>query len=343
MVAAALRASGLRVGLYTSPHLVTVRERMVVDGRPISEPAFAAWTNRLRPVIEETGASFFEVTTVIALADMAARGVEIGVVEVGLGGRLDSTNVLDPLVSAVTNVSHDHGEYLGDTLEAIAVEKAAIAKRGKPFVIGEEDEVIAGVLEDRAKQMGAAVTRLPTGSMYDGRVGMSGTHQRRNAAIAALVLRSLPATVRPDDAAVRTGLATAWLPGRLDRRGSWLFDVAHNPAGMQALASYVELAGLERPIHALLGVMADKDGAQMLRILEGCSDRIWVTEPPGVQPGRSGAPEGWLPSSHPAEVEPDFERALSAATELARTTVVTGSFYTVGAALARLPGFQPVG
>jgi folylpolyglutamate synthase/dihydropteroate synthase len=112
---------------------------------------------------------------------------------------------------------------------------------------------------------------------------------------------------------------------------------------MGALASYVESARLPRPIHALLGVMADKDGAQMLRILEGCSDRIWITQPPGVQPGRSGAPGAWLPSSHPAEVEPDFERALSAASALAGTTVVTGSFYTVGAALARLPGFQPVG
>ncbi|MCZ6754121.1 MAG: Mur ligase family protein, partial [Gemmatimonadetes bacterium] len=137
MVYAALRASGYRTGLYTSPHLVDVRERMVVDERPITEDQFAAWTTRLRPVIDASDASFFEATTAIAFADFAARAVDVAVVEVGLGGRLDSTNVVRPAVSAVTNVEMDHTEYLGNTLSAIAAEKAGIAKADVPFVLGD--------------------------------------------------------------------------------------------------------------------------------------------------------------------------------------------------------------
>ena len=130
LTAAALREAGWRVGLYTSPHLVSFRERIMVDGAPISEDAVAMWTERLTPLILERQATFFEVTTAIAFADFAARGAEIVVAEVGLGGRLDSTNVLDPLVSAVTKIERDHQKYLGRTLELIAMEKAGIAKPG---------------------------------------------------------------------------------------------------------------------------------------------------------------------------------------------------------------------
>ena len=122
LVAAALRESGWRVGLYTSPHLVSFRERIQVDGIPISEAAVAMWTERLQPLILERRATFFEATTAIAFADFAARGAEIAVVEVGLGGRLDSTNVVKPLVSAVTKIERDHMKYLGDTREKIAGE-----------------------------------------------------------------------------------------------------------------------------------------------------------------------------------------------------------------------------
>ena len=134
LIAEALGAAGFRVGLYTSPHLVSFRERIRVDGTPISEEAVAAWTDLLHPTIIASGATFFEATTAIAFADFAARGVEIAVVEVGLGGRLDSTNVLTPVVSVVTHIALDHQRYLGDTLEAIAAEKAGIAKPGVPFI-----------------------------------------------------------------------------------------------------------------------------------------------------------------------------------------------------------------
>jgi dihydrofolate synthase/folylpolyglutamate synthase len=136
LVAEALREAGWRVALYTSPHLVSFRERIRVDGSPISEAAVAMWTTTLRPLILERRATFFEASTAIAFADFAARGAEIAVVEVGLGGRLDSTNVVHPLVSGVTKIERDHMKYLGDTLERIACEKAGIAKPGAPFVIG---------------------------------------------------------------------------------------------------------------------------------------------------------------------------------------------------------------
>ncbi|MBA3659171.1 MAG: bifunctional folylpolyglutamate synthase/dihydrofolate synthase, partial [Gemmatimonadales bacterium] len=152
LVAGALRAAGWRVGLYTSPHLVSFRERIRVDELPIPERAVAMWTARLRPLIEERRATFFEITTAIAFADFAARGAEIMVVEVGLGGRLDSTNVLRPLVSAVTKIERDHMKYLGDTLEQIAGEKAGIAKPGTPFVVGEREPALIEVLRREARR-----------------------------------------------------------------------------------------------------------------------------------------------------------------------------------------------
>jgi dihydrofolate synthase / folylpolyglutamate synthase len=139
LIADAFRETGLRVGLYTSPHLVSFRERIVVDGIAVTEEAVAMWTARLQPLIVERGATFFEASTAIAFADFAARGAEIAVVEVGLGGRLDSTNVVRPLVSVVTKIARDHMKYLGDSLEEIAREKAGIAKPGAPFIVGETD------------------------------------------------------------------------------------------------------------------------------------------------------------------------------------------------------------
>src|SRR3954451_8379971 len=152
LVAEALREAGWRVGLYTSPHLVSFRERIQVGGVPISEEAVAMWTGRLLTPILERKATFFEATTALAFADFAARGAEVVVAEVGLGGRLDSTNVLHPLVSAVTKIERDHMKYLGDTLELIACEKAGIAKPGTPFIIGERDPALVDVLRREARK-----------------------------------------------------------------------------------------------------------------------------------------------------------------------------------------------
>lgn len=352
LVADALSCAGFRTGLYTSPHLVSFRERIRVDGAPISRPAVAMWVERLQPLIEERGATFFETTTAMALADFAARGVEIAVVEVGLGGRLDSTNVLTPLVSAVTKVARDHMKYLGESLEAIAREKGAIAKPGAPFVIGETDPRLVEVLAETARltvaQMApgaAADTRIvPPWAEWCGPLGLAGPHQRRNAAVAAAVLEALPAGFRPAPAATAAAFANARVPGRLDRRGKWLFDVAHNPDGMDALVRALDTLAPPRPLHALVSILGDKEWADMLVRLDGVVDRGILTIAPTARD--RGWDLAWLsqwlarPDRPPARaewhLEPDFARALDAVQAGAGTVLVTGSFHTVGDVMAAL-------
>ncbi|MEO5799092.1 MAG: folylpolyglutamate synthase/dihydrofolate synthase family protein [Gemmatimonadales bacterium] len=346
LIASALEARGLRVGLYTSPHLVSFRERIRVDGVPISEMAVSAWTAKLKPLIESSNATFFEVTTAIALADFAAREVDIAVIEVGLGGRLDSTNVLTPVVSGVTHIALDHQKYLGDTLELIAAEKAGIAKPGVPFVIGEPDPVLADVL----KSAGADVVRrrepagkflpvvVPSEARWNGPLGLKGPHQRRNAAIAAAVLAELPATLRPSNEDTAAGFGSARLPGRLDRRGRWLFDVAHNPDGMAALVSALEAAPPEGPVHALVSILGDKAWPEMLVALDTVVDLGVLTVAPSADTRRwdLGWLERWL--ADPARprarsrwrLVPDFHEALRVVEAGAGTVLVTGSFHTVG-------------
>lgn len=351
LVYAALRGAGRSAALYTSPHLVDVRERMIVDDRPIAPEAFAMCTDRLRAAIEATGASFFEATSAIAFADFAARGAEIAVVEVGLGGRLDATNVLVPAVSAVTRVALEHTDYLGDSLAGIAREKAGIAKRGVPFVVGEQDPALVAELVATAEAAGAEVRVVPDGD-YTGPLALLGRHQRRNAAIAMAVLDALPAGTRPPSAALERGFARARVPGRFDRRGRWIFDVAHNPDGMRVMRQTLRDTAPARPLHALVGILRDKAWPEMLAALAGEVDRLVLTMPPTAPPerrwdvtevgkavGRDGGPDGSLPPI----IEPDFDRALQLVQNGAATVLVTGSFHTVGDALARLPGFAPLG
>ncbi len=336
LVAAALREAGWRVGLYTSPHLVSFRERIRVDGVPISEAAVAMWTERLQPLILKRRATFFEASTAIAFADFAARGAEIAVVEVGLGGRLDSTNVVHPLVSAVTKIERDHMKYLGDTLEKIACEKAGIAKPGVPFVVGEREPALVDVLRREARR--ADVRVLPPEYEWCGPLSLAGPHQRRNAAVAHGVLMALPQRYRPSPQQLATGFGAARVPGRLDRRGKWLFDVAHNPDGMRALTAALDAGQQPRPIHALVSILGDKEWPEMLVQLDRAIDRGVLTMAPTAA-GR-GWDMDWLrrwlqdpsrPSAHAAwTLIPDFHQALEAVQEGAGTVLVTGSFHTVG-------------
>jgi dihydrofolate synthase/folylpolyglutamate synthase len=343
----ALREAGFSVGLYTSPHLVDVRERMVVNERPISREAFSAWTARLAPEIERAAASFFEATTAIAFADFAARGVDVAVIEVGLGGRLDCTNVITPLASGVTNIALEHTEYLGESLEAIAREKAGIAKEGRPFVIGEPDPAVAQVLEATGREAGAQTIVVPPYARYEAPLGLAGAHQRRNAAVAAALLEALPERWRPNRVAVERAFARARLSGRLDSRGRWVFDVAHNRAGAEVLVRALRAASLVRPVHALVGILKDKEWRGMLADLSAVCDQMWLVVPPSVSPERRWdlpmvrrAMEG---ERRPLHFQPDFDRALGEVQIGAGTMLVTGSFHTVGDALGRLPGFAPIG
>src|SRR3954469_9264239 len=182
---AALRAADASrsVGLYTSPHLVSFDERIRVGGRPVERELLLACEARLRPDIERTGATFFEATTAIAFLCFAEAGVDVAVVEGGLGGRLDSTNVLEPVACAVTNVARDHTEYLGESLEEIAAEKAGIFKPGVPAVVGEREPAQLGVLRGRARDAGAPVVVLDeVSSVEDVHVALEGTRFRLQSA-----------------------------------------------------------------------------------------------------------------------------------------------------------------
>jgi dihydrofolate synthase/folylpolyglutamate synthase len=352
LIAAALREAGWRVGLYTSPHLVSFRERIQVDGVPISEEAVAMWTSRLLSPILERKATFFEATTALAFADFAARGVEIAVVEVGLGGRLDSTNVLHPLVSGVTKIQRDHMKYLGDTLEQIACEKAGIAKPGVPFVIGETDPALVEVLRREARRAGGRADRraradirvLPPDYEWCGPLSLAGPHQRRNAAVAHGILCALPAPYRPQPEEIERAFGAAHVPGRLDRRGRWLFDVAHNPDGMRSLVSALGVMRPPRPVHALVSILGDKEWPEMLVQLDRVIDRGILTIAPTAA-GRGWDIEWlrrWLrdPNRPPAHAEwtliPDFNEAIARVQEGAGTMLVTGSFHTVGDVMTAL-------
>jgi dihydrofolate synthase/folylpolyglutamate synthase len=352
LIAAALREAGLRVGLYTSPHLISFRERIRVDDVPISEAAVAAWTAHLTSVIEAHQATFFEATTAIAFAHFAARDVDIAVIEVGLGGRLDSTNVITPLVSVITHIALDHQKYLGDTVETIAREKAAIAKAGAPLVIGESDAALAAVIRSAARETrpegGAATVVVPPGATWPGPLGLVGPHQRRNAAVAAAALAALPEALRPDAAATAAAFATAKVPGRFDRRGKWLFDVAHNPDSMRALTATLAEVALPRPLHALVSILGDKEWSEMLVELDHSIDVGILTIAPSADTRKwdLGWLERWLvdPQRPAAQARwrlvPDFRQALRDVQVGAGTVLVTGSFHTVGDVMATL-GLEP--
>jgi dihydrofolate synthase/folylpolyglutamate synthase len=360
-IAAELEARGLRVGLYTSPHLVSVRERILVNGVPISEDGFVEWVAWLQPHVERLDASFFETMTAIAFADLAARGVDVAVVEVGLGGRLDSTNVITPLVSVVTKIAAEHTAYLGFDLTSIAREKAGIAKPGVPFVTGERDPAVRSALEAEARRHGAGPvvavdTTRPPGP-HDG-LGLAGRHQWANAWVAHGALNQLPPPFGPVGEGIPASFAQAMLPGRFDVRGRWIFDVAHNPDGVGVLVAALRERRPRAPIHALVGIRSDKEWRPMLDQLASEVARLVLTVPPSVpadrrwrwtelaqwsqaRADRLDGEQGWLEGQ--VLFEPDFDRAMELAKDGAGSVLVTGSFHTVGDALARLPGFAPIG
>jgi dihydrofolate synthase / folylpolyglutamate synthase len=357
---AALRAKGLRVAMYTSPHLVDFRERFLINGIPVAPERIVDFVDKWTPEVERLGATFFEATTAMAFKFFAEENVDIAVIETGLGGRLDATNVITPLVAGVSTIDIDHVEYLGATLQEIAFEKAGIFKPGTPAIVGEPDPVIRALLASHAHAHGATPVRV----LYDGggpeniRVRASGTsftlsdsgrsfetpllgaHQAANCAVAIAMLDALPSEFALDDFQLRRGLGKVILPGRFQRVGKYLFDVAHNPAGAAVLADTLRQIATERPIVAVLSVLADKDWRGIMDILGPVVDRFVLTNAPTAPPSRTwNVPDplgyarerGWS-----AELIRDFDRALVRAAEDAGTVLITGSFHTVGDAMSRL-------
>ncbi len=356
---ALLRAHGFRVGRYTSPHLVDFRERMVVDGDAIPEQEVERFLHDRASLIDRTGATFFEATTCLAFDHFARCEVDVAIIEVGLGGRLDATNVVSPLCAGVTTIGVDHVEYLGDTPEAIAREKGGIFKSGAAAVIGDHDPAIGEQLAAMAEAVGASgvrrvdedisvnaidVTARGTSFRIGGALGdralrtpLIGAHQASNTVMA---LTMLDAAGRPFAAAAdraERALSTVQLAGRFDWWGDVIFDVAHNPAAAAVLAETVARVDPPRPLTLLLGVLADKDWRAIMSRLAPTVDRIVLAEPPSAPPNRAWsldeAYDYALTLGVAVSAHPDFPRALSAARAGAATTLITGSFHTVGDAM----------
>lgn len=359
---AILRSKGLRVGAYTSPHLVDFRERIVVDGRFIPADEVVEFVERWTPTVESLGATFFEATTALAFAHFARRQVDVALIETGLGGRLDSTNVIEPIAAGVTTIDYDHTEYLGDTLEKIAAEKAGIFKPGHPAIVGERDPHVRSILANHARQAGATpvrivceeldigdvrVERSGTSFVLDGlgarrrlRTPLAGRHQAQNVAFALVLLDAAgpPYAATLDDAV--SALDGIRVAGRFQREGRYIFDVAHNPEGAAVLADTLVEVQPSAPVVALFSVLGDKDWRQMLETLATQVSRFVATIAPSAPAGRVwrldevqqfAADRGIL-----MEIVADFDAALARASTEGETTLVTGSFHTVGDAMARL-------
>ncbi len=282
-IAAVLQAAGYRVGLYTSPHIVDFRERMRVNGRMIPEAEVVGFVERWQQLASPLQPSFFELTTAMAFSWFAAEKVDIAVIEVGLGGRLDSTNIITPLVSVVTNISADHTGLLGSTLAEIAAEKAGIFKPGVPAIVGYAPEAeVRAVFEQRAREVGAPLEfvepikaiALPDGTWYypDGEIhgSLRGAFQPQNAATALAALRHLPPV---SIEAVRRGFERVGeltgLRGRLSVLETEpqliVYDTGHNPGAWVYLAD--ELRRMDKPLAVICGFAADKDVAAILDLL----------------------------------------------------------------------------
>jgi dihydrofolate synthase/folylpolyglutamate synthase len=359
---ALLAAKGLRVGRYTSPHLVDFRERIVVAGAPISPEEVADFVERWTPAVERIEASFFEATTALAFQHFAQEGVDVALIETGLGGRLDSTNVVLPRAAGVTSIGLDHTEYLGPTLESIAREKAGIFKPGVPAVIGEPDVSVRTLLAGFARDAGADPVRVvpeetelraisvqgdgthfsleARGERQDVHTPLIGRHQAANFAFTLSMLDAAgpPFSTSLADAAVAASAIR--LPGRFQRVGGWIFDVAHNADGARTLASTLGSVHDLGALTVLVCVLADKDWRAMLQALAPIATRFILTDAPTAPSSRrwSLADAGAFAATLGPEcvVEPEFDRALALAERSGGTTLVTGSFHTVGDAMARL-------
>jgi dihydrofolate synthase/folylpolyglutamate synthase len=321
IIEAGLRADGRHTGLYTSPHLLRVTERIRLDGVEIDRARAAALAERVLAVGGEF--TFFEVATAMAMLAFAGAGVDVAVLEVGLGGRLDATNVVEkPAVAMVTSIGLDHTDVLGPRIVDIAREKAGIWKRGCPALFACDDEA-AGVLQAEAERVGATpIERF--GRDFDDAglppLALAGAHQRRNAALARRALERLGVGAR----AIADGFANVKWPGRLERLSpTVLVDAAHNGEGARALAAALPSG----PFTLVIGVVGDKDARAIVEPLAPRARRVIATVP--------ASPRA-LPAAELARLIPGAEVAKDLATALAMAAgdnvVIAGSIFLVGEA-----------
>ncbi len=325
LIAAVLQSAGLKVGLYTSPHLVSMTERIRINGTPIPEKEVASWVKRNKPFLDEAQPSFFETMTAMAFDYFVREGVDIAVVEVGLGGQLDSTNVLTPLLSVITNIGMDHTEFLGDTLAKIAREKAGIMKPGVPCVIGETHPQTINIFIERARVLGILGDGLETtgcriwfadqcGYLRTRRLHeapgceLKGIYQEHNLQTAFVALQVLKnyAAIRIQPSAIRDGFARVCTMTGL--RGRWetlrekplvICDTGHNSHGIQYVAE--QLKELPHPhIWIVFGMVNDKDTDVVMQLLPKGGKYHYIFTTPNTQRARTAEEmlELWEAVSH---------------------------------------------
>lgn len=327
---AVLRGHGLRTGLYTSPHLVHMRERIRLDGEPVSERALTAAMNRMAGALARVKPTYFETMTAAALEIFADRRVDVGVIEVGMGGRLDATNLIRPDVAVITTIDFDHVEKLGRTLAKIASEKAGILKAGVPAVTSETKPAPLRAIRDRAHELGIPLLEVRPGCVP---TRLPGRHQQTNIAAALKAVELFLG--RLDRRTVRRMLAEVRIPARLEiLRGSPLviLDAGHNPAAAQAAAETIRGLRWQR-CACVFGASRDKDWRRMIRILDPQVD-VWIfTE--ARSPRACPIADLAKATRKPALVQPSAPDAVRTALSIARPedlVLVTGSFYVAGEA-----------
>jgi dihydrofolate synthase/folylpolyglutamate synthase len=346
------RQAGLRTGLFTSPHLVAFAERVQVNRQLIPEDAVVRILDRLWPEVERLGKddhpTFFEVVTVMALLYFAEQGCDLVIWETGLGGRLDSTNIVTPLACIITNIQFDHQKWLGDTLDKIAAEKAGIIKPGVPVITATDAPEALEVIRARAQTLAAPlvlVTRQDAhaGLLKDAPLRLPGEHQRLNAATALAAVRTLQTVIPVEDRAILAGLARVDWPGRLQRLSpapgrEFILDGAHNLAGVEALAQALLTMYPGRQPAMILGILRDKDWEPMCRLLAPLAGHLLLVS---VSSERTATAEELLlvcRAANPAAMiscHPGLAEALAAA-QGEPLVVITGSLYLIGEALERL-------
>jgi dihydrofolate synthase / folylpolyglutamate synthase len=355
MVDAALRAAGHRSARYTSPHLIDLSERFVIGGHPAGVDALAAAINEVRTAVDDLRAcgrldvqpTFFEVTTAVAFELFRRAGVNLAVLEVGLGGRLDATNVVTPpnlIATAITSIAFDHQLYLGTTLREIALEKAGIIKPGVPVVVGPLEPEAADAIDETAARLHAPVIRASARDCEGLTIGLAGVHQRSNAAVALRLLQLADANgLAVPRRAIEAGLAEPQWPGRLDVRRladgrELLLDAAHNPAGAASLASYLRAQG--RPLRPLVfAAMRDKDVTGMFSALLPAVASIVVTRasnPRSADPAWLAEQARTAAPALPITIAPDLDHALDEAWRVASRIVVAGSIFLLGDVMKRV-------
>jgi dihydrofolate synthase / folylpolyglutamate synthase len=341
MIDSICRAAGYRTGLFTSPHLVTYRERIRVNGQMIAPNEVAQGLTTIRELIKdwEPHPTFFEITTALALDHFKISRCELIVLETGLGGRLDATNALTPVVSVITPIAYDHEKWLGDTLDAIAGEKAGIIKARVPVVSAEQEPAAMNVIRARAVECAASL-EFVTDAYVDHTVCLAGKHQRENAALAIAALRAGNVSVSTD--AIIHGLANVEWPARFQR---WderiIIDGAHNPAGAQILAETWRAEFGEERATIILAVLREKNVAEICRALAPIAARFLL---PQIRSQRALPPNEVVPHLSPItpslqySISPSFADALAMARAHPERILITGSLHFAGEALATLNG-----